>query len=140
MNHLAFERRKKTDPHLNMTPLIDMVFLLLIFFVLSSHFVYQKGFKVKLPKAVHAQMQDNDQITVLIDKNVEVFLNDRKVPLKSLASAIKIEFGKSKSKTVIVKADEDVPLGIAVEVMDIAKEADADGLVISTQIENGKNN
>jgi len=139
MSSLEFERRKRADTNLNIAPLIDIVFLLLIFFVLSSHFVLHKGFKVKLPKAVHAQTQKNEEVTVFISKDGEILLNDKKIILKNLMGAIKAGLKESKSKTVVIKADEDVTLGLAVKVMDIAKEANADGLVVSTKTANDEN-
>lgn len=139
MNSFEFERRKRADTNLNIAPLIDIVFLLLIFFVLSSHFVSHKGFKVKLPKAVHAQTQKNEEVTIFISKDGEILLNDRKVILENLTGALKAKLKESKSKTVIIKADEEINLGLAVKVMDIAKEANADGLVISTKTVNNEN-
>lgn len=140
MSSFELERRRKADTNLNIAPLIDIVFLLLIFFVLSSHFVSHKGFKVKLPKAVHAQTQKNEQVTVFIDKNGGIFLNDSEIKFDQLKSLIRSELTKANSKTVVIKADEDVSLGLAVKVMDIAKEANADGLVISTKTANDEKN
>lgn len=130
---LEFERRKRSESHLDMTPLIDMVFLLLIFFILSSHFVSHQGFKVKLPKAVSSQTQQNEKVTVFIDSNGGIFLNDSEIKLEQLQRIIRLELNKANSKTVVIKADEEVALGLAVKVMDVAKEANADGLVISTK-------
>jgi biopolymer transport protein ExbD len=140
MSTLEFERRKRSSVELNMTPLIDMVFLLLIFFVLSSHFISEKGFKIKLPKAVSAQTQKNEQVTVFINKEGDIFLNDAQVGIDQLRVLVKSELNKANSKTVVIKADEDVSLGLAVKVMDIAKEANADGLVISTKTANDEKN
>jgi biopolymer transport protein ExbD len=138
MSTLEFERRKRSSAGLNMTPLIDMVFLLLIFFVLSSHFISEKGFKIKLPKAISAQAQRNEQVTVFVNREGDVFLNDAQVQLDKLKALVNSELNKADSKTVVIKADEDVSLGLAVKVMDIAKEANADGLVISTKTANNE--
>jgi len=140
MSTLEFERRKRSSVGLNMTPLIDMVFLLLIFFVLSSQFISEKGFKIKLPKAVSSQTQKNEQVTVFIDKEGSIFLNDSAIKLGQLKSLIRAGLNKANSKTVVIKADEAVSLGLAVKVMDIAKEANADGLVISTKTANDEKN
>lgn len=140
MSSFELERRRKADTNLNIAPLIDIVFLLLIFFVLSSHFISHKGFKVKLPKAVSAQMQKNEQVTVFIDKEGGIYLNDSEIEIGQLKNLIRSELNKTNSKTVAIKADEDVPLGLAVKVMDIAKEANADGLVISTKTANNEKN
>ncbi|MBF0253216.1 MAG: biopolymer transporter ExbD [Candidatus Omnitrophica bacterium] len=140
MGSFELERRKKSDTTLNIAPLIDIVFLLLIFFVLSSHFVSNKGFKVKLPKAVSAQTQKNEQVMVSINKEGDIFMNEAEVDLDKLKGLLMSELNKADSKTVVIKADEDVLLGLAVKVMDIAKEANADGLVISTKTANDEKN
>ncbi len=140
MSLLEFERRRKADTNLNIAPLIDIVFLLLIFFVLSSHFISHKGFKVKLPKAAGARTQKNERVTVFIDKEGGIFLNDLKIRMDQLENFIRLEMNRTNSKTVVINADEDVPLGLAVKVMDIAKEANADGLVISTKTANDEKN
>ncbi len=133
MASLEFEKRKRSGLTLDMTPLIDMVFLLLIFFVLSSQFVSHKGFKVKLPKAAHAQTQKNESVTVIISKDGRISLGGKEVLLKDLKGALLSALMGAGSKSLVIKADEGVSLGSAAKVMDIAKDADADGLVISTQ-------
>jgi len=133
MASLDFEKRKRSEMRLDMTPLIDMVFLLLIFFVLSSHFVKHEGIQVKLPKAVNVRTLKNEQTVVLIDKEGNVYLNDARVGMNQLKAQLKSELDGADSKTVVIKADEEVPLGLAVRVMDIAREANADGLVISAK-------
>ncbi len=133
MGSLEFEKRKRSEMSLDMTPLIDMVFLLLIFFVLSSQFVSHKGFKVKLPKAAHAQVQKNEDVTVIINKEGHILLGGEEILLKDLKGAVLSGLKGARSKSLVIKADESVSLGLAVKVMDIAKEANVDGLVISTQ-------
>ncbi|MFH1875390.1 MAG: biopolymer transporter ExbD [Candidatus Omnitrophota bacterium] len=140
MSSFELERRRRADNNLNIAPLIDIVFLLLIFFVFSSHFISHKGFKVKLPKAVHAQMQKNEQVTVFINKEGDIFLNDAKVQFDNLTASIRSELSRANSKTVVIKADENVSLGLAVKVMDNAKEANTDSLVISTKTANDEKN
>lgn len=139
MTGLDFERRKKPESHLNMTPLIDMVFLLLIFFVLSSHFVSNRGFNIKLPESKHAPSQKQDRNIIFIKENGDIFLNDAKVQLSNLAQKLKASINKTGSRMVVIKADEKVDLGLAVKVMDAAKQAEAQNLVIATQADDGKN-
>jgi len=135
MGSLEFERRKRSAVGLNMTPLIDMVFLLLIFFVLSSHFISEQGFKIKLPKAINAQSQKKENVVIFVRANEEIVIDNDKIPIQDLQERLSRCLEKSDSKTVIIKADESVNLKLAVRVMDIAKQAKADGLVISTKAE-----
>ena len=139
MTELDFERRKKPKSDLNMTPLIDMVFLLLIFFVLSSHFVSNRGFNIKLPESKHAPSQKQDKNIIFIKEDGEIFLNDVKVQLSNLTQDLKASIKRTGSRAVVIKADEKVDLGLAVKVMDAAKQAEAQNLVIATQADDGKN-
>lgn len=139
MTELGFDRRKKPESYLNMTPLIDMVFLLLIFFILSSHFVSNRGINIKLPESKRALSQKQDKNIVFIKKEGEIFLNDVKVQLNNLAENLEASIKKTGSRAVIIKADEKVDLGLAVKVMDAAKQAEAENLVIATQVDDGKN-
>jgi len=139
MPELDFDRRKKPELYLNMTPLIDMVFLLLIFFILSSHFVSNRGINIKLPESKRASSQKQDKNIVFIKKEGEIFLNDVKVQLNNLAENLEVSIKKTGSRVAIIKADEKVDLGLAVKVMDAAKQAEVENLVIATQVDDGKN-
>ncbi len=134
---MEFDRRKKVGTHLNIAPLIDVVFLLLIFFMLSSHFVTQPGIKITLPTAVTAKLHSEEDIIISITKDNNLYLNEDRVALDSLLDKLRIKVGEARKKTVIIKADEKIDLGLAVRVMDIAKQAEAEGLVISTQMKPG---
>ncbi|MFA7074735.1 MAG: biopolymer transporter ExbD [Endomicrobiaceae bacterium] len=133
MDSFKLERRKKTDTNLNIAPLIDIVFLLLIFFILSSHLISHKGFKINLPDASAARTQKNGQTTVFINKSGKILLDGIKVTVDGLKPLLKNALTKIPSNTVVIKADENICLGLGVKVMDIAKEAGAGGIIISTE-------
>ena len=130
---MEFEGRKRLRTHLNIAPLIDVVFLLLIFFMLSSHFVAQPGIKITLPTAVTAKLHPEEDIAIYITEDNNLYLNEEEVTLDNLLDKLRMKAGEAKKKTVIIKADEKIDLGLAVKVMDIARQAGVEGLVISTK-------
>ncbi|MBU4251781.1 MAG: biopolymer transporter ExbD [Candidatus Omnitrophica bacterium] len=132
---MEFEGRKRVDTRLNIAPLIDVVFLLLIFFMLSAHFVTQPGIKLTLPTASTAKLHPEEDVIISITNDNDLYLNEEKVNLDNLLEKLRVKLNKSQKKTVIIKADEKIDLGLAVKVMDIAKQAEAEGLVISTKAE-----
>lgn len=132
---MEFEGRKRVSTRLNIAPLIDVVFLLLIFFMLSSHFVTQPGIKVTLPSAITARLYPEEDIIISITEDSNLYLNERLVTLENLSEQLEIEMARAEKKTVIIKADKKIDLGLAVKVMDIAREADAGRLIISTKLE-----
>jgi biopolymer transport protein ExbD len=131
--------RKKTVIHeklmvtLNMTPLIDCVLQLLIFFMLSSSFVLQTGIHVDLPKARAPRLQDEQNIIITITRTNEIFLNDEKITTEQLPNLLLEKVTKSKDKTVLVKPDTSVETGKLVEVMGIAKSVGVESLGIVTE-------
>ncbi len=132
---MELEGRKKVSIQLNITPLIDVVFLLLIFFMLSSHFVHHSGIKITLPQTFTAKLHPEEDIIISITKDNSVYLNEEEVTLNNLLDKLRMKLAEAKKKTVIIKADEKIDLGLAVKVMDMAKQAEAEGLVISTKME-----
>ena len=132
---MEFEGRKRVDTRLNIAPLIDVVFLLLIFFMLSAHFVTQPGIKLTLPTASTAKLHPEEDVIISITNDNDLYLNEENVNLDNLLEKLRVKLDKSQKKTVIIKADEKIDLGLAVKVMDIAKQAEAEGLVISTKAE-----
>jgi len=132
---MEFEGRKKVRTHLDIAPLIDVVFLLLIFFMLSSHFVSQSGIKITLPAAVTSKLRPEENVVIYISENNSLCLNKEEVILKNLVDRLRLKIKETGKKTVTIKADKKIDLDLAVKVMDRAKQAGAEGIVISTKIE-----
>ena len=134
---MEFEARKRIKTHLDIAPLIDIVFLLLIFFMLTANFIMQPGIKIKLPTAQTAKPQEEEKLTIFISRENNIFLNDQNVNIDELRETVKMELESVPKKIIVLKADESVNLGLAVKVMDISKQAGANGIVISAEIEDG---
>ncbi|MBU1863612.1 MAG: biopolymer transporter ExbD [Candidatus Omnitrophica bacterium] len=101
----------------DITPLIDVVFLLLIFFMLSSRFVYTTNIKVKLPRAQTSQAVHDTIVTITITKDSELFLDDKYIMFSDLHKIFK---AMEKGKVAIV-ADKDTPFGSVIKVWDFAR-------------------
>jgi len=113
--------------------LTDIVFLLLIFFLLSSSFVVQSGIKIQLPKSIAAEQETLRQIVVTVTEKGVIYLNDKQVGAETLGGQLAPLLERNRDKVVIIKADQMVSLQNAVQVMDIAKGVGAKRLVIATQ-------
>lgn len=116
-----------------LTSLIDIVFLLLIYFMLTTNFIVDEGIKIKLPQAKAAAPQTQKEITVYVDKDGRTFLLNKQLPEDMLFKKIKEMIGGKKDKLVVVKADRTVVLNKAVKVMDLAKAAGAARLCLATE-------
>lgn len=124
---------RKLDASLNMTPMIDIVFLLLIFFLLTTNFITEEGISVKLPQARSTTAQTQEDITVQISKEGGMYIRGEKMSEGNLFDRLHILIGDNRNKLVIIKADREIILNKAVKVMDIAKTAGAARLCIATE-------
>lgn len=125
-------RRKKTVIDLNIAPLIDIVFLLLIFFMLGSKFIADQGIKIKLPAAESAAAQNDKNLSIIISREGTISINDRVVKPGSLEQELARHLDGMHEKNIIIRADKDIPLNLAVQVMDASKKAGAEGVTIAT--------
>ena len=116
-----------------LTPLIDIVFMLLIYFMLTTNFMVDEGIKIKLPQAKAAAPQTQQEITVYVDQEGRTYLKNKLIPQDKLFKRLKEMIGGQQDRLVVVKADRSVILNKAVKVMDIAKAAGAARLCLATE-------
>ena len=126
-------KREEISLGVSIAPLIDIVFLLLIFFMLTSHFDIISGIDIKLPDiSERGSDQSVDTMTVSLDKTGNCYLQKKKVTLKDLYLVIE-ELAKEKKINLILNADRDVTHGHVVRIMDLAKKAGINSIVIAAQ-------
>ena len=124
---------QKLNATLNLTPLIDVVFQLLIFFMLSSNFVMQPGVKVELPKAKAVTLQERENLILTITKNNELFVNEQRVTLGQLPNVLLERATAGGHTTLFIKPDRRVATGLLVETMGIAKSVGIQSIGIATE-------
>ena len=118
---------------INITPLVDVVLVLLLIFMLTAP-VLQSGVEVAIPKTRSVNQLTEERQVITIDKEQNVFLQDKPVNVNDLASKLKL----GKNKIVYVRADERVPFGAFASVMDAVKHAGVTNISIVTQPLNQK--
>lgn len=121
---MEFVRSKKTSLSFDMAPLVDIVFQLLIFFMLSSSFL-NPSLKLNLPKAVEHDQREPERLIVSLDKEGSIFVNTLKTNKEDLKAALEVKLKNDNKKSVHVRGDKDMPYKYFVEVMDIARQAGA---------------
>jgi len=129
------KKRTRLQVQLPLTPLIDIVFLLLIYFLLTTNFLVEEGIKIKLPQAKAAAPQTEKEIAVYVNRQGRAFLGNEEVSLAMLFDKLKEMVGDQENKLVIIRADRAVILNKAVKVMDVAKAAGAGRLCLATEKE-----
>ena len=123
----------KRNLTLNIAPLIDVVLLLIIFFMLTSHFIEEAGINLTLPTSKTATPQEISHIVVSITKDEKIFLNDRPVSIEKLSSYLEPLIGKREKKEVVVKVDRDCRVQVLVSTMDEIRRAGAKAIVLSAE-------
>ena len=118
---MRFKRRMNIEKGLvDLTPLINVFFLLLIFFIFTSSFIFQPGIRVNLPRAITSEVIPEDTVAITITKNDKIYLNDKEISAQELASSLRL-IAKQKV-SLLIKADADAPLGRIVEVWDTCRD------------------
>jgi len=131
---LKFNRPKSRSEEvfINLTPLIDVVFLLLIFFMVTTTFTsIRYGIRVNLPKTTTPEQKVEENVVISITKDNKIYLGKKWVREEELVPLLKREI-KKKGNFVVINADKDVKHGKVVRVMDLAKKAGAVKLGILT--------
>lgn len=129
---MRFRERRRVQAEPSMTAMIDVVFLLLLFFVLSSTFVLQPGIKVKLPRAVTTEQPARKDLVLIIARDKRIFLNNELVKFNSLWGRLIEELKFQPEAALVLRADRDVAHGFVVRIMDVAKQAGAERIAIAT--------
>ena len=127
------KQKQRYRVQMPMTSLIDIVFMLLIYFLLTTNFMVDEGIKIKLPQARAAAPQTEETITVFVDAQGRAFLGEEEVSMDRLFDRLKARIGSKTDELVVVRADRTVILNKAVKVMDIAKAAGAGRLCLATE-------
>jgi biopolymer transport protein ExbD len=132
---MRFKKKREEEITIGIAPLVDIVFLLLLFFAISYHFDIASGVQINLPKISRTISGDNDEkrVTLIIDKSANIYLEGEKIDLKTLRERIQGYVQEQGLVKLVLQADKDVSHGTVVEVMDVAKSAGVDSIIIAAR-------
>lgn len=133
---MRFRKAKHKRVQINITPLIDVLFLLLIFFMLSTTFDQYAGLKLELPQASAKEVTRTESLEVLIDAQGRIYIDQEKIPILKLEEELQKKFQKEKYRRMLIRADRNVSHGYVVEVMDVARKVGFRELGIATELKN----
>lgn len=130
---LISEKKKKVL--LNITPLVDVTLILIIFFVITSTFIEQPGIKLELPKAQTSDLQRVEKAVIIVSKDSKIYFRNKEISLKELPAILTDAMQESIDKSLIISADKVVHHGLIISIMDIARQNGVKKLVVSTEPE-----
>ena len=126
-------RRKPEEQGLDLTPMMDIVFIMLIFFIVTTSFVKETGVDINRPNAETAERDEKGNILVAITQNNEIWIDKRRIDLKAVRANIerlKIEYPEG---SVIIQADKEARSGLLVETMDQIRLAGVQNISIAAK-------
>ena len=131
---MRLQRRSIKKARIEIIPMIDTIFFLLVFFMISTLSMTQfKGMPVNLPKATSGQQAPAESAAITIDKDGKLFLNQQAIDKAALAEALRQQLAKNSEMLVVINADDGVQHGLVVEVMDIARTANVAKMAIAVK-------
>jgi biopolymer transport protein ExbD len=116
---------------IDLTPLLDVVFILLIFFIVTTVFVKETGVEVDKPQAVSSKSIQNSTILIAITRSHEVIYGGTNIGVSGVRNTL-TQLNKSQSKPLVIQADKSVPTELLVKVIDQAKLAGIEKINIAT--------
>ncbi|MGQ4276182.1 ExbD/TolR family protein [Pseudidiomarina sp. E22-M8] len=125
--------REEEDAAIDMTPMLDIVFIMLIFFIVTTSFVKEAGIDVNKPEASQAQKKPSANIFIAIRANGEVWMDKRMVDVERVGANIERLLAEQPTDIVVIQADKESKHGVVVKVMDQIKEAGIDKISIAAE-------
>lgn len=128
-------RKKQKDMGIDMGPLMDIVFILLIFFVVTSSFSRETGVDVTKPQAQSASQLEKENLLIAITREGTIHINERQVDLASLQDILKQSLAKTPDREAVIIADKGSETGVLVQVIDACNLSGVKKVSIAAQAE-----
>jgi biopolymer transport protein ExbD len=125
--------RAADEAEVNMTPMLDVVFIMLIFFIVTASFVKEAGVDVSRPNAETAEQQSRGNILIAIRPNGEIWIDRRSVDVRALRANVERLRAENPEGTVVIMADKESQTGLLVEVMDQVRLAGVANVAIAAE-------
>ena len=124
--------RVEEDAEIDMTPMLDIVFIMLIFFIVTTVFVKEAGIDVNKPNGTLAVMPKNANIFIAVTEDGKVWMDKREIDADSVRANLERLMAEQPSDVIIIQADREAEHGLVIEVMDQIKAAGIDRISIAT--------
>ncbi|XPV74712.1 MAG: ExbD/TolR family protein [Desulfovibrio sp.] len=128
-----FRRKRDSGSAINMTPLIDMVFILLIFFIVTTSFVKESGVDVQRPEANTAERKENVSVVIGIDAVGTVWLEGKSIDFRSIRPWMENFLADTPEGVVVVAADTKAESGMLIKVLDTCREAGVSNISVAAR-------
>lgn len=127
--------KEEEDNELNLTPMLDVVFILLIFFIVTTSFVKETGIDVNRPSATTAEKKSQGNILIAINANGDIWIDNREIDIRAVRANIQVLKASYPQSSVIIQSDQDASTGKLVKVMDQVRLAGVQNISIAASID-----
>jgi len=127
-----------SEVNINMGPLVDMVFLLLIFFVVTTSFVKETGIDVHRSTAATAEMKERGNIMIGVSADGQIYMEGKRIDVRSVRALIERALAEDPDSGVVIVADKDSNTGTVVQAMDQCRLAGAKNVSLAAKRETGQ--
>jgi len=128
-------KREKLMAEINITPLTDVVLVLLIIFMMTTPMLIQSAIKVRLPEASRAENDLEKNISVLINRSGEIFIDNTRTDIEGLKTGLTARLSTNPNLPVIIKGDKEIRYDDVIKVIDAAKQSGAKRFALAVEIE-----
>ena len=135
MRMRRYASRRDDETMIDLTPMLDVVFIMLIFFIVTSSFIKESGMEVNRPQADTASAQDKGNILIAVTADGQVWLDKQAVDVRSVRAHVERLRRDQPEGVVVVQADQDARTGLVVQVMDQARMAGVDDVALAASTE-----
>ena len=130
---MQFSKLSRPGVAINIAPLVDVVFLLVIFFAVSTTFLETAGLKLELPTSSSTASREPREITVLLGADGTLSYQGEVIESEVLRERLRGELAEAERKIVVLRADTNTSHGVVVQIMDLIREAGAEGLTVAAR-------
>jgi biopolymer transport protein ExbD len=130
---MEFERRKRIRKHLDVAPLVDVVFNLLLFFVITYNIAADSAIRVRLPESSTAESLADEPIVISVTREGDTFIGEQPIAIEDLPAAVQAASGVLPGIGVKIKADQEAAVGVLIKVVDGVRQSGCTTFSIVTQ-------
>jgi len=123
MNKFFQQQQQEEESEINITPMLDVVFIMLIFFIVTATFIKEAGIEVNRPDAQTAVKQEKANILIAIGPNDDIWIDRRQVDIRSVRPNIERLHAENPQGSVVIQADKESKTDTLIQVMDASRQA-----------------
>lgn len=124
---------KDDESEINLTPMLDVVFIMLIFFIVTANFIKEPGLEINRPDSDTAETQENAAILIAVGSNDEVWMDGRRVDVRQVKANVVKMLADNPKGSVVIQADEQAVADTIIKVMDGAREAGVNAISLASE-------